>query len=57
MYLLLPRPSFTDVSIYFFAKNQHFFGKNSTLTKSNSMRALLEFFSSVFSFCKIKGYH
>ena len=32
------------------------FGKSRTFTQSNSVKAVLEFFSSVFIFCKIKGY-
>ena len=40
----------------FFAKNQRFFSQNSTFTKSNRLRAV-RFFSSVFRFCKIKGYY
>ena len=43
-----------DVSI--FCKKLAFFWENSTFTQSNSVRAVLEFFSSGFSFCKIKGY-
>ena len=45
--------NFADVSI--FCKNPAFFIKNSTFTQSNSMKAVLETFSFVFSFCKIKG--
>ena len=33
-----------------------FFGKNNTLTQSNSVRAVLETFSSVFGFYKLKGH-
>ena len=33
---------------------KYFFG-NSTFTQSNSVRAVLEIFSSVFNFCKMKG--
>ena len=40
----------------FFCKNSAFSGKNSTFTQSNSVRAVLKIFRSVFSFCKIKGY-
>ena len=36
---------------------KYFFGKNSTFTQSNSVRAVLEIFSSVFNFCKMKGYY
>ena len=38
----------------FFWKKSAFFGKSSIFTQSNSMRAVLEFFLSVFSFCKMK---
>ena len=38
----------------FFAKNQRFLFKKSTFTQRNSMRAVLEIFSSVFSYCKKK---
>ena len=31
-------------------------GNNTIFTQSNIVRAVLEFFSPVFSFCKIKGY-
>ena len=37
--------------------NSIFFCKNSTFTQSNSMRAVIEIFSSVFSFCKVKDYY
>ena len=47
--------TFADVCI--FCKKSAFFAQNSTFTQSNSVRAVLEFFSSVFSFCKIKGYY
>ena len=41
IYLFLPGPhNIAD----FFAKGQHCFGKNSTFTQSNSMRAVLEIF-------------
>ena len=40
----------------FFVKNWAFFCKNSTFSQSNSVGAVLDIFSSVFSFCKIKGY-
>ena len=38
----------------FFGKKSTFFGKNNTLIQSNSVRAVLEIFSSVFGFCEIK---
>ena len=41
----------------FFCKKISIFGENSTFTQSNIMRAVLEIFSSFFSFCKIKGYY
>ena len=41
----------------YFCKKTTFFGKNSTFTQSNSVRAVLETFRSIFSFCKIKGYY
>ena len=47
--------NFADVSI--FCKKSVFFGQNSTFTQSNSVRVVLEIFSSVFSFCKIKSYY
>ena len=47
--------NFADVSI--FCRKSVFFCKNSTFTQSNNMRAVLEIFSSVFSFCKINGYY
>ena len=40
----------------FFVKNWAFFCKTSTFSQSNSVGAVLDIFSSVFSFCKIKGY-
>ena len=40
----------------FFGKNSAFFGKNGTFSKSNSVKAGLEIFCFIFSFCKIKGY-
>ena len=39
----------------FFCKNLPLFVQNSTSNPSNSVRAVLEIFSSVFSFCKKKG--
>ena len=42
---------------HFFAKKSTFFGKSSIFTQSNSLRDVLEIFSSFFSFCKIKGYY
>ena len=36
----------------FLCKKSESFGKNSTFTQSNSMRAVLEIFSSVFSFAR-----
>ena len=36
-------------------KKSVFFGNNSTYIQSNIVRAVLENFSSVFSFCKTKG--
>ena len=33
-----------------------FFGKNGTFSQSNSVKAGLEIFCFVFSFCKMKGY-
>ena len=39
-----------------FCKKIALFGQNSTFTQSNSVGAVLDIFSSVFSFCKIKGY-
>ena len=44
--------NFADVSI-FLQKKQHF-GKNSTFTQSNSVRAVLEIFSSVFRFWRLE---
>ena len=41
----------------FFCKKLAFFPPKSTFTESNSVRALLEIFSSLFSFCKTKGYY
>ena len=41
---------FADVSRFFCCKSSNF-------TQSNSMRAVLEIFGSVFSFCKVKGYY
>ena len=38
----------------FFCKNSTFLGENSTFIQSNNVRVVLEIFSSVFSFCKIK---
>ena len=38
-----------------FVKNWVFFCINSTFSQSNSVGAVLDIFSSVFSFCKIKG--
>ena len=48
--------NFADISVFFFCKKSAFFGKNSIFTQGNSVRVVLEIFSSVFSFCKIKGY-
>ena len=42
------------ISAFFWEKNQHFSGKNSTFPQNNSVRAVLDIFSSVFSFFKIK---
>ena len=39
----------------FFCKKSTFFEKNSTFTENDSVIAVLEIFSSVFSFCKMKG--
>ena len=42
----------------FFCTKLPFFVQNGNFTQSNSVRAVLEiFFSSVFSFCKTKGYY
>ena len=46
--------SLADVS-NFFCKKSSFFGKNSTLTQSNSKSCVRDFLSSIFSFCKIEG--
>ena len=44
IYFLVPRPpELCDINISF-AKNQHFWQKNSTFTQSKSMRAVLEVF-------------
>ena len=40
----------------FFCKKSTIFGKNNTFTQSNSVRAVLVFFSSFLEFYKIKGY-
>ena len=40
----------------FFCKKSALCSQNSTFTQTNIVRAALRFFSSVFSFCKIKGY-
>ena len=42
---------------YFFAKNQHFMVKIIPLFKAIVWELCRRFFSSVFSFCKIKGYY
>ena len=34
-----------------------FFGKNGVFIQRNSMATVLDTFSSVFSFCKVKGYY
>ena len=47
--------NFPDVSIYF-AKNQHFLAKMVPLLKAIVWEPCEIFFSSVFSFCKIKGW-
>ena len=41
----------------FFCKKSVFLGQNSTFTQSSSVRTVLEIFSSVSIFCKIKGYY
>ena len=41
--------------VFFVAKAQHLW-QNTIFPQSNIMRAVLEIFSSAFSFCKIKGY-
>ena len=46
---------FADVSIL--CAKISIVAKNSTFTQINSMGAVLELFSSVFSFCKVKGYY
>ena len=54
IYILVPRPlNFADISI-FLAKNQHFFGRYSTFTQSNSIRAVLEIFQFCFQVLKDK---
>ena len=40
----------------FFCKKLAFIVQKITITQSNSVRAVLEIFSSLFSFCKTKGY-
>ena len=37
----------------FFCKKSVFFGQNNTFTQSNCVKAMIEIFSSTFSFCKI----
>ena len=44
------------ISISFF-KKQHFLAKIKPLLKAIVLQLCYKFFSSVFSFCKIKGYH
>ena len=56
IYLLVPRPPLIMLMSAFFCKKSAFVCKNSTFTQSNSMKAVLEIFSSPFRFCKIKGY-
>ena len=43
------------MSAYIFYKKLTFYVKDTTFIQSNSMRAVSDFFSSGFSFCKIKG--
>ena len=42
------------MSAFFFCKKLAYLGKNSSITQSNSVRAVLEIFSSVFSFVRQK---
>ena len=42
------------MSAFFCGKKLAFLGKNSSITQSNSVRAVLEIFSSVFSFVRQK---
>ena len=41
----------------FFCKKSAFFDKNSTFTQATVWELCSRFFSSIFSFCKIKGYY
>ena len=49
-------PDFADVTILL-AKNQRFLAKIVPLLKAIVWELCEKFFSSVFSFCKVKGYY
>ena len=45
------------MALLFLLMSEFLFGKSSTFTQSKTVRVVLEIFSSISSFCKIKGYY